>query len=138
MRAAQRNALIGLIVACSMTVACQKQVAECDCTMFPPPQGCDQKCGIATGIVESVTADTVTVKVPVIQKTNAESGESAGPAESANIQVRTFTLSGTDKSQVANIKPGTRVALTYEQAPNQQVLKSIKPIQAVPASAPRH
>jgi hypothetical protein len=87
--------------------------------MFPPRQGCDQKCGIATGIVESLTAYTVTIKIPVIQATSTQEGAAAGPTESADIQLRTFTPGGVDKSQLANIKPGSRVALTYEQGPNQ-------------------
>jgi hypothetical protein len=121
MTPAQRNAVIGLALACGMTVACQNQnnVSECDCSMFPPRQGCDQKCGIATGIVESLTAYTVTIKIPVIQATSTQEGAAVGPTESADIQLRTFTLGGVDKSQLANIKPGSRVALTYEQGPNQ-------------------
>lgn len=140
MNTAQRSALFGLIVVCGMTPACQKNspVAECDCSMFPPHQGCDQKCGIATGIVESVTADTITVKVPVIEPAHTQAGGAEAPAESANIHLRTFTLTGADKAQLANIKPGSRVALTYEEGASQQVLKSIQPIKAAAATPPSH
>lgn len=53
-------------------------------------------------------------------------------------QLRTFTLGGVDKLQLANIKPGSRVALIYEQGTNQLVMKSIQPTHAVPASASPH
>jgi len=133
-RAAQPIALTGLILAAGMTIVCQRgnHIAECDCSTFPPKQGCDTTCGIATGIVESVTSDSVTIKVPVIQTAPANSVPNYGPAESAAIQRGTFAVSGVDPAQLANIKPGSRVAFTFQQEQGRQVLKSIQPIQTIP------
>jgi hypothetical protein len=134
----RRGALIGSILAACLFPACysSQPVAQCDCSIFPPKLGCDTTCGIATGVVESVSGNSVTIKVPVIQTPSTPQG-TAGPTESATVQRRTFTLNPADAAQMANVKPGSHVALTFQREQGQQVVKSIQPVQPPTQSAPK-
>jgi Cu/Ag efflux protein CusF len=93
----------------------------CDCSTFPPKEGCDSQCGITTGVIESVTADSVTISVPSIQST-------ATGQQSPGISQRTFKISPAESAQLQSIKPGSRVALTFHQQSGQNVMKSIRQI----------
>jgi hypothetical protein len=84
----------------------------CDCSTFPPKKGCDTQCGITTGIVESVSSNSVVIREPSIKISKA------GGAESAQIQERTFSVSNAEASQLQPIKPGSRVALTFQKSDN--------------------
>jgi hypothetical protein len=120
----------GILLISILSVACHTNsgtATACDCTVFPPKQGCDTSCGIATGVVESVSGDSVTIKVPVIE-TPANGTPVEAPA-TTTIQRRTFTLSPAEQTLVANIKPGSHVAFTYAQEADHQVLKSIQTVQ---------
>jgi hypothetical protein len=94
--------------------------AGCDCSVFPPKQGCDSQCGITTGIVEQVTADSVTISVPSIKAT-------ATGQRTAAITQHTFAISPAEAKQLQTLQ-GSRVALTFHQQNGQNVMKSIRPI----------
>jgi hypothetical protein len=101
--------------------------STCDCSTFPPKSGCDAQCGITTGIVESVTANSVVIQVPSIKQ---------GPAgeKSTMISRRTFSIGGAEATQLQSIPKGSRVALTFRQEGGQTVVQSIRKIPAEPAS----
>jgi Cu/Ag efflux protein CusF len=101
------------------------KTATCDCSVFPPKAGCDTQCGITTGVVEKVTADSITINVPSISQNPA--GHS-----SAQIQQRTFAISPAESQQLQSIKQGSRVALTFHQESGQNIMKSIRPIPPEP------
>lgn len=98
----------------------QTTSAGCDCSIFPPKQGCDSQCGITTGIVEQVTADSVTISVPSIKTT------STGQQTPAITQ-HTFAISPAEAKQLETLQ-GSRVALTFHQQNGQNVMKSVRPI----------
>lgn len=98
----------------------QPTAAACDCSIFPPKQGCDSQCGITTGIVEHVTADSVTISVPSIKTTTT--GQQA-----AAITQHTFAISPAEAKQLETLQ-GSRVALTFHQQNGQNVMKSVRPI----------
>ncbi len=95
----------------------------CDCSTFPPRSGCDSQCGITTGVIQSVTADSVTISVPSIQP--AATGQL-----SSQITLRTFKISPAESAQLKSIQPGSRVALTFHQQSGQ--MKSIRQIPPEP------
>jgi Cu/Ag efflux protein CusF len=97
----------------------------CDCSTFPPREGCDSQCGITTGVIQSVTADSVTINVPSIKST--PTGQL-----SPQITQRTFKISPTESQQLQSIQPGSRVALTFHQQSGQNVMKSIRQIPLEP------
>lgn len=101
------------------------QNPTCDCSIFPPKAGCDSQCGITTGVVEQVTADSVTISVPEIKLT--PSGE-----RTTQITQRTFAISPAESKQLQAVK-GSRVALTFHQQSGQNVMKSIRKIPVEPA-----
>lgn len=99
--------------------------ATCDCSTFPPREGCDSQCGITTGVIESVTADSVTINVPSIKST--------APGQlSSQISQRTFKISPAESQQLQSIQPGSRVALTFHQQSGQNVMRSIRQIPPEP------
>jgi Cu/Ag efflux protein CusF len=97
----------------------------CDCSTFPPREGCDSQCGITTGVIQSVTADSVTINVPSIKST--PTGQL-----SPQITQRTFKISAAESQQLQSIQPGSRVALTFHQQSGQNVMKSIRQIPLEP------
>jgi hypothetical protein len=135
----QRSVLM-LLTACAIMFlsACQSAPAPrptpvtqtptqptCDCSTFPPREGCDSQCGITTGVIQSVTADSVTINVPSIKST--PTGQL-----SPQITQRTFKISPTESQQLQSIQPGSRVALTFHQQSGQNVMKSIRQIPLEP------
>jgi hypothetical protein len=99
--------------------------STCDCSTFPPKQGCDSECGITTGVIESVTADSVTISVPSI--TTTATGE-----RKPQITERTFAISPAEAKQFQSLKQGSRVALTFHQQNGQNIAKSIRELPAAP------
>jgi hypothetical protein len=97
----------------------------CDCSTFPPREGCDSQCGITTGVIVSVTADSVIINVPSIK--SAPTGQLT-----PQITQRTFKISPTESQQLQSIQPGSRVALTFHQQSGQNVMKSFRPIPPEP------
>lgn len=97
----------------------------CDCSTFPPREGCDSQCGITTGVIQSVTADSVTISVPSIKSTPA--GQ-----QTPQITQRTFKISAAESQQLQSIQPGSHVALTFHQQSGQNVMKSIRQIPLEP------
>jgi Cu/Ag efflux protein CusF len=93
----------------------------CDCSTFPPREGCDSQCGITTGVIESVTADSLTISVPSITST-------ATGQQVPQVTQRTFKISPSESQQLQSFKRGSRVALTFHQQSGQNVMKSIRPI----------
>jgi len=77
-----------------------KKIA-CDCTIYPFPNGCDSQCGIADGVVESVTNESVTVKM------QARQGQAA--------ELKTIPLAAL-RLNPATLKAGTSVRLTYHKS----------------------
>jgi hypothetical protein len=84
--------------------------ASCDCTIYPFPNGCDSQCGIAEGVVESVSNNSVTVRMQARQGQHAE--------------IKTIPLAAL-KLDPAALKAGTSVRLTYEKSATQPL--TIKP-----------
>jgi Cu/Ag efflux protein CusF len=101
--------------------------AACDCSIFPPKSGCDAQCGITTGIVESVSADSVVIQVPSITTNHA--GKKA-----LLITRKTFSIGAAEAKQLQSIPKGSRVALTFRKEGGQSVVKSIRQIPPEPAS----
>jgi hypothetical protein len=102
-----------------------KGTPTCDCSTFPPKAGCDAECGIATGVIESVTPDSVTISVPSI--TTTATGE-----RKPQITERTFAISPAEAKQFQSLKQGSRVALTFHQQNGQNIAKSIRELPAQP------
>jgi hypothetical protein len=92
-----------------ITSTTPKKIA-CDCTIYPFPNGCDSQCGFADGVVESVSNDSVTVKIQAIQGQAAE--------------FKTIPLAPLNVKPAA-LKPGTPVRLTYEKSTTEPL--TIKP-----------
>jgi hypothetical protein len=97
----------------------------CDCSTFPPKSGCDSQCGITTGVIENVTADSLTISVPSIQS-------SATGQQLPKITQRTFKISPEESKQLQTYNRGSRVALTFHQQNGQNIMKSIRPIPVEP------
>jgi hypothetical protein len=76
------------------------KTVACDCTSYPFPNGCDSQCGFTDGVVESVSKDSVTVKVPASQGQAAE--------------LKTIPLAAL-RLEPAALKAGTPVRLTFEK-----------------------
>ncbi len=93
----------------------------CDCSIFPPKSGCDSQCGIATGVVESVQGNSVTLQVPSVVT------DSTGK-RMATITKRTFSVGAAEAKQLQSIAPGSRVALTFQQESGQNAVKSVRAI----------
>jgi Cu/Ag efflux protein CusF len=93
----------------------------CDCSTFPPKAGCDSQCGITTGVIENVTADSLTISVPSIKST-------ATGQQLSQITQRTFKISPEESKQLQTYNRGSRVALTFHQQNGQNIMKSIRPI----------
>ena len=110
------------------TTGLQPVKSTCDCSTFPPKAGCDTECGITTGVVESVTANSVTISVPSIS-TDASGNRTTRVTE------RTFAISPEESKQLQTVKQGSRVAVTFHQETNQNILKSIREIPAEPPKA---
>jgi Cu/Ag efflux protein CusF len=104
----------------------QPPKATCDCSVFPPKAGCDSQCGITTGVVEKVTADSITINVPFLK-------QNPGGQPSPQTIQRTFTISPAESQQLQSIKQGSRVALTFHQESGQSIMKSIRPIPPEPS-----
>ena len=98
----------------------------CDCSTFPPKSGCDSQCGITTGVIENVTADSLTISVPSIQS-------SATGQQLPKITQRTFKISPEESKQLQTYNRGSRVALTFHQQNGQNIMKSIRPIPVEPS-----
>lgn len=103
----------------------QTGTTTCDCSTFPPKQGCESQCGITTGVIENVTADSVTISVPSI--TTTATGE-----RKPEITERTFAISPAEARQFQSLKQGSRVALTFHQQNGQNIAKSVRELPAVP------
>jgi hypothetical protein len=103
----------------------QSAEATCDCTTYPFKPACSSQCFLATGIIEQVTADSVTVSVPSI--TSTSTGERI-----PQIARRTFTINPDEAKQLQSIKQGTRIALTFHQQSGQDIAKSIRELPAEP------
>jgi len=114
-----------ILSACKPPTPTTTNTSTCDCSTFPPKEGCDAQCGITTGIVESVRGDSVVIKVPSV-KTTADGGESSSISE------RTFSVSGAEANQLKSIAPGSQVALTFSKESGQSVVKSIRKIPLEP------
>jgi Cu/Ag efflux protein CusF len=97
----------------------------CDCSTFPPKAGCDSQCGITTGVIENVTADSLTISVPSIKST-------ASGVQQPQITQRTFKISPEESKQLQSYNRGSRVALTFHQQNGQSVMRSIRPITLEP------
>jgi Cu/Ag efflux protein CusF len=97
----------------------------CDCSTFPPKSGCDSQCGITTGVIENVTADSLTISVPSIKS-------SATGQQLPQITQRTFTISPEESKQLQTYNRGSRVALTFHQQNGQNIMRSIRPIPVEP------
>lgn len=93
----------------------------CNCSIFPPKSGCDSQCGIATGVVESVQGDSVTLQVPSI--TTDSTGK-----QTAIMTKRTFLVGAAEAKQLQSIAPGARVALTLQKEIGQNSVKSVRAI----------
>jgi hypothetical protein len=93
----------------------------CDCSIFPPKSGCDSQCGIATGVVESVQGDSVTLQVPSV--TTDSTGK-----QTAIMTRRTFLVGAAEAKQLQSIAPGARVALTFQKEIGQNSVKSVRAI----------
>jgi hypothetical protein len=112
--------LLSVFPAAMLLVGCSggKPLGKCDCTEYPFPQGCDAACGITAAVVESVHADSVTVRV---QPNNNV------PAEIKTIPLARLRMQGT-------LRPGMQVQLTYEKTPNAprsfhpSAVKSVVPL----------
>jgi hypothetical protein len=107
------------------TPVAQPVNTTCDCSTFPPKAGCDAACGITTGVIESVTADSLTINVPSIST-------DASGKQTTHVTQRTFSISPAESKQLQTLKQGSRVALTFHQETNQNALKSIREIPAQP------
>jgi Cu/Ag efflux protein CusF len=101
----------------------------CDCSTFPPREGCDSQCGITTGVIESVTPDSLTISVPSITST-------ATGQQLPEVTQRTFKISPEESQQLQSFKRGSRVALTFHQQSGQNVMKSIRPMPLEPPLEP--
>ena len=100
-------------------------VQTCDCSTFPPKAGCDSQCGITTGVIENVTADSLTISVPSIKST-------AAGQQLPQITQRTFKISPEESKQLQSYNRGSRVALTFHQLNGENIMKSIRPIPVEP------
>ena len=98
----------------------------CDCSTFPPKSGCDSQCGIATGVVESIQGDSVTLQVPSVI-TNSQG------KQSATMTKRTFQVSAAEAKQLQSIASGSRIALTFQKVNGQSSVKSFREIPPEPA-----
>jgi Cu/Ag efflux protein CusF len=104
-----------------------KGPSACDCSTFPPRSGCDAQCGITTGIVESVSADSVVIQVPSIKT------DSVGKRFLMS-SMRTFSIGAAEAKQLQSIPKGSRVALTFRQEDGKTVVQSIRRIAPEPES----
>jgi hypothetical protein len=95
--------------------------STCDCSVFPPARGCDSQCGITTGVIEKVTANSVTISVPSI-------AYSPAGKESAQIAERTFAIAPAEAKQLQSIGTGSHVALTFHSEDGLNAVKSIRQI----------
>lgn len=118
--------VLALLCACRGASPTQPLNSSCDCSSFPPKEGCDAECGITTGVIESVHDNSVTIRVPSVKTTEAG-------AESPMISDRTFSIDGAEANQLKSITPGSRVALTFRFESGQSVVKSIRKIPKEPA-----
>jgi hypothetical protein len=100
--------------------------ATCDCSTFPPKSGCDSECGIATGVVESVQGNSVTLQVPSITT------DAAGK-QIATMSRRTFQIGGAEAQQLRTIAPGSRVAITFKQGNGEDAVRSLRRLPAAHA-----
>ncbi len=87
----------------------------CDCTEYPFKAACDSVCGVTSAVVESVNADSVTVKVP------AKGGNQA-------FVERVIPAGQLKAGQVEALKPGSHVLLTFRNSESgEPAIRSIRP-----------
>jgi len=98
--------LVPLFLMGMLLVGCPKPPpppasAACDCTVYPFPAKCDAQCGITQALVESVSKDSVTLKMP--------------PSQGQAAELRTIPLASL-KLDPAALKAGASVSLTYQKS----------------------
>ncbi len=104
---------------CKPPATPQPVSSACDCSIFPPKSGCDAQCGITTGVVDSVSSNSVVILVPSVTT------DSAGKS-TPTISKKTFSIDATEAKQLESIAKGSRVALTFQQHGGQTIAKSIR------------